>query len=75
MNWEECPFDRWQAKAMCQMMRDFYAQPENRAAFEVWQANREKERPAGAGTPTSQITIGGKTYQVEYTTTKAKIPV
>ena len=75
MSQEERPFDRWQARALCQMMRDFYAQPENRAAFEVWQANRKKKRPADAGTPTSQITIGDKTYQVEYTTTKAKIPV
>ena len=75
MSQEERPFDRWQARALCQMMRDFYAQPENRAAFEVWQGNRKKERPADAGTPTSQITIGDKTYQVEYTTTKAKIPV
>ena len=41
----------------------------------AWQREFQEERPAGAGTPTSQITIGDKTYQVEYTTTKAKIPV
>mgnify|MGYP001203775364 CR=1 FL=1 len=78
MSQEERLFDRWQARTLCQMMQDFYARPENRAAFEVWQANRDArkaKRPAGAGTPTSQITIGDKTYQVEYTTTEAKIPV
>lgn len=45
MSQEERPFDWWQARALCQMMRDFYAQPENRAAFEVWQANRKKKGP------------------------------
>ena len=44
MSQEERPFDRWQARALCQMMRDFYAQPENRAAFEVWQGEPEKRK-------------------------------
>ena len=45
MSQEERLFDRWQARTLCQMMQDFYARPENRAAFEVWQANRKKKGP------------------------------
>ena len=55
------------------------AREQRQEAMEICQRNAKKapknKKPADAGTPTSQITIGDKTYQVEYTTTKAKIPV
>ena len=46
--------EEWQAIMLFELMDDFYAQPENRRAYEAWEKKRRKERrrqkkkPAGA---------------------------
>ena len=52
---KKLPFESWQIQELRSIALDFYARPENEAAFQEWKATRDKKkkRPAGAGTPTS----------------------
>lgn len=52
---KKLPFESWQIQELRSIALDFYARPENEAAFQEWKAARDKKkkRPAVAGTPTS----------------------
>ena len=42
MDGESGPLKMWQIWALYDIAADFYADPENQAAFEAWQKQREK---------------------------------
>lgn len=58
MDGESGPLKMWQIWALYDIAADFYADPENQAAFEAWQKQREKckktKGPAGVTAPAGQ---------------------
>lgn len=55
MDGKSGPLKMWQIWALYDIAADFYADPENQAAFEAWQKQREKckktKGPAGVTAP------------------------